>query len=56
MTHLSSKVREKFYCSEQLVGYNYLYGTYLGHIFRRSVYGFFDGRIVTLLIDGLNVE
>jgi hypothetical protein len=56
MTQLSSKVPEKSHASEQLIGYNYLYGTYLGHIFRRSFYGFLPGRIVTVLIDGLNIE
>jgi len=56
MTQPCSKAPEKSHAIEQLVGYNYLYGTYLGHIFRLSVYGFLDGRIVALLIDGLNIE
>ena len=56
MNQLNSKAPEKCHATEQLVGYNSLYGTYLGHIFRRLVYGFLDGRMVALLIDGLNIE
>jgi hypothetical protein len=56
MNQLNSKAPEKSHATEQLFGYNCLYGTYLGHIFRQSVYGSLVGRMVAMLIDGPNIE